>query len=160
MIPFASYMLKLVIIIQIVFIYFLIFFLFFPLCYSHPSPAILLPLVFLIVNLFPTIFYYQNIQEAEILQATIYKSTYLKKVTAELINKFGRSHVQDHCNFSIKLMSILLGLSIGNPKARAQTPLVKQPRDLETPNTTVQKSFSAIPISKRDMYRNVGGELH
>jgi len=34
-------------------------------------------------------------------------------------------------------MSILLGLSIGNPKARAQIPLAKQPRALETPKRTV-----------------------
>lgn len=34
-------------------------------------------------------------------------------------------------------MSILLGLSIGSPKARDQIPFERQPNARETPNTTV-----------------------
>lgn len=37
----------------------------------------------------------------------------------------------------MKEMSILLGLSIGNPKARAQIPFERTPIALETPKTTV-----------------------
>lgn len=45
-----------------------------------------------------------------------------------------------HWIFSIKLISMLLGLSIGSPNALAQMPLERQPMDLETPKTTVKKS--------------------
>lgn len=37
----------------------------------------------------------------------------------------------------MKDISILFGLSIGKPKARAQIPLDKTPMALETPKTTV-----------------------
>lgn len=43
----------------------------------------------------------------------------------------------NHLSFSIKARSMLLGRSIGNPKARDQIPLDRQPRALETPKTTV-----------------------
>lgn len=37
----------------------------------------------------------------------------------------------------MKAMSILFGLSIGNPNALDQTPLERHPTALETPKTTV-----------------------
>lgn len=51
------------------------------------------------------------------------------------INKFFKH--SNHYSFSINEMSILFGLSIGNPKARAQIPLERTPIALDTPKTTV-----------------------
>ena len=55
--------------------------------------------------------------------------------------------------------SMLFGLSIGNPYARAQIPLDMHPRALDTPKTTVKKSYSTKPKLNK-LYHSAGEVLH